>query len=517
MKKKIGIILLIIAILIILITGVIIFTGIGGEIRAYLKYKILTPKETIDLGKIENIKVTYTYRWQEESFDINVTDKDLIEMIENSISNKKLENYSSQIGLAIMGEYTIDIGNKTGFKFDSYDEDGFVIMYNNDKSFLTKINPEILRKIVDLVDEKLTEKVQMYKTDKISITKSTKGENGTILKEDIVNIEEKTAIEYIINQCKNIYTKEINYQPSIVSPNYEIDFNNNIKLLIYSKEERGWMLKDGFLLEAYGLNVFDTILENSFDNIANKKEMFTADKITITSPKKEIEITNKETIEKITTPIIYGNISRPDWIKTYNITEEYTTGIKVKINENEYLIPGIKTIGNRYVINKDGEISLCFTMQDIEKYIYELIGEKKEKQTGLVTIAVGEQKSNLEDINILKCKIDVENISTSIRKDTLTKTGVTLLLTSANEFVFSKCSGDDYKLYFYQNENWIECESISGNYTEAIIQRPKTKKLEEHIEWSEKYGELKVGKYKLERDIGINSTEGKLYIEFEIK
>lgn len=387
MKKKIGIIILITTIILSVVIGLIIFTGLGGEIKSYLYYKISTPKEVVSLDIPDHINVTYTYMWQEESFNVDVTDIELIKMIEDDISNRKLDNYSSQIGLAIIGEYKVYLGNDISFAFDSYDDDGFVMMHNNDKYFLTRINPEILRRIISIVDIKLTENIQIFKTDKITITKAILEDNkATILNKYNVNIDEKTAIEYILNQCKNVYTKEIDYQPSIVHPDYEIDFNNNVKLLIYKENQRGWLLQDGILSEAYGLNVFDTFLENAFNDIEQKKKMFSTDKITIVSPDKSVEITNKDTIEKITTPLIYSSITRPDWIQDYNITKEYNTGIKIKINDNEFLIPGIKMIGNRYVITKDNKISLCFPLQDIEKYINELLGNEEKISNGIYSL-----------------------------------------------------------------------------------------------------------------------------------
>lgn len=389
MKKKLGIIILIIFIIIVAVIGVLMFTGIGGEIRSVIYYKIHTPQEIVSLDKQEHIKVTYTYRWQEENFSIDVTDTELIKLIENNISNKKLDNYSSQIGLAIMGEYNVELGNDINFTFDSYDDDGFVMMNDKDKQFLTKINPEILKRIIEIVDVKLTENIQIFKTDKITATKRIMQENkASVLNEYKVDIEEKTAINYILEQCKNVYTEDINYELSIVAPDYELDFNNNVKLLIYKENQKGFMLKDGFLLRAYGLNSFDTILENTFDNLETKKQMFTGDKITIRSPNKSIEITNKDTIEKIVTPIIYSKIYKPEWIENYNITEEYNTGIKININDNEFLIPGISTIGNRYVITKDNKISLCFPLQNIEKYVYELLGIEEEKNTGAISIGI---------------------------------------------------------------------------------------------------------------------------------
>lgn len=382
MNKKMSIIILIIVIFIML-AGILIFTPIGREIRAFLYYKITTPRETVIIEEQEKIKITYKYGWTEESFDIDVTDKEFIKMIKDNISNKKLENYSGQIGLAVLGEYTVDLGSGISFKFDS--DDGFVMMNIGRKSFLTKINPEILSKVIEIVDIKLTENIQMFKTNKITI--SQKDEICTV----VTDIEEKTAIEYILNQCKNIYTKQINYEPTIVAPDYEMNFNNNVKLYIYKEKLQGWILKDGILSEAYGLNVFDTILENAFNNIAQKKEMFTTNKITITDSNKSIEIADKEIIEKITTPIIYSNIQEKDWLTNYDIAEEYNNGIKIKINSYEFLIPGKKgivTIGNRYIISEDRKISLCFPLQDIEEYANKLLGNKIEKTTGIVSIAV---------------------------------------------------------------------------------------------------------------------------------
>lgn len=373
MNKKILIITLIIAVFIML-AGILIFIPIGKEIRNYIQYKITTPKESVTIEEQEKIKITYAYGWTEECFDIDVTDKEIIKMIKDNISNNKLENYSGQINLLIWGEYNVDLGSGISFKFDG--DDGFVMMNNGKKNFLTKINPEILRKITEIVDIKLTENIEMFKTNKITI--SQKDETCTV----VTDIEEKTAIEYILNQCKNIYIKEINYEPTIVAPDYEINFNNNVKLYIYKQKMQGWILKDGILSEAYGLNVFETILENSFNNIAQKKEMFTTNKITITDSNKSIEITDKETIEKITTPIIYSNMQEKDWLENYDIAEEYNNGIKIKINSYEFLIPGKKgsvTIGNRYIISEDRKKSLCFPLQNIEEYVNELLGNKTEK------------------------------------------------------------------------------------------------------------------------------------------
>ena len=143
--------------------------------------------------------------------------------------------------------------------------------------------------------------------------------------------------------------------------------------------------------EVIALNTFDTIIDNVLENNKTKREMFTTNLIVLTDNNKTIEITDIDSIEKITTPLIYSSISTPEWLENYDITDEYNNGIKVKINDYEYLIPGKingVTIGNRYIISEDGKISLCFPLVSIDEYINELLGNKVDKSGGTTIIAV---------------------------------------------------------------------------------------------------------------------------------
>ena len=383
MKKKIVIIILVIVAVLLVLTGIIMYTDIGQEIKIFLYEQLELPKENIKIEELENVTIKYTYDGVEaESFEISTTDSELIEMIKE-ISNKKLPNYSGSLMLAVLGKYTVDIGNDIQIQFDNYDEDGYVRIVNKDNSFLTKINPDILKKVVDIVDKKLTENIKIFETDKITISQKDNLEQ--------IEITEKTAIDYLLEQCKNVYIKEVNYEPSIVTPDYKIDFNNNIVLNIYKENEKGWIFKDGILSEAYGLNSFDTIIDNVLENNETKREMFTTNLIVLTDNNKTIEITDIDSIEKITTPLIYSSISTPEWLENYDITDEYNNGIKVKINSYEYLIPGKingVTIGNRYIISEDGKISLCFPLVSIDEYINELLGNKVDKSGGTTIIAI---------------------------------------------------------------------------------------------------------------------------------
>ena len=381
MKKKVVIIVLVIVLILLVLSGIIIFTDAGQGVRTFLYEQLVLPKRTVTIGDLENVVITYKYD-EEESFDITTEDAELIKMIEE-ISNKRLVDHSSQIGLAYLGYYKVDLGNDISFTFDNYDDDGFVFITDKDRTFLAKIEPRILEKVMDIVDQELTERTKIFQTDKVTLSQKDNTNK--------IEITEKTAVDYILEQCKNVYIKEINYLPSIVTPDYELDFNNDIILAIYKDNAKGWLLKDGILSEAYRVDTFENIIKNALQDNQTKREMFATDKITIEYKNKSIEITDNEQIEKITTPLIYSDIATPSWLEDYDITEEYNGGIKVKINNYEYLIPGKKgdvTIGNRYIISQDEEISLCFPLKSIDSYINELLGIEVEQAGGATVIAI---------------------------------------------------------------------------------------------------------------------------------
>ena len=381
MKKKVVIIVLVIVVILLVLSGIIIFTDAGQGVRTFLYEQLVLPKRTVTIGDLENVVITYKYD-EEESFDITTEDAELIKMIEE-ISNKRLVDHSSQIGLAYLGYYKVDLGNDVSFTFDNYDDDGFVFITDKDRTFLAKIEPRILEKVMDIVDQELTERTKIFQTDKVKLSQKDNTNK--------ITITEKTAVDYILEQCKNVYIKEINYLPSIVTPDYELDFNNDIILAIYKDNAKGWLLKDGILSEAYRVDTFENIIENALEDNQTKREMFSTDKITIEYKNKSIEITDNEQIEKITTPLIYSDIATPSWLEDHDITEEYNGGIKVKINNYEYLIPGKKgdvTIGNRYIISQDGKISLCFPLKSIDSYINELLGIEVEQAGGATVIAI---------------------------------------------------------------------------------------------------------------------------------
>jgi len=286
-------------------------------------------------------------------------------MIRNEIYNQNLKDYSREIGLLIFGEYTVYLENNIYFKFDGYEDNGWIRLYNNGKDILTKINPEILNRVKEKVDVKLTENIQMFKTEKITVIDKWDKQH---------DFESKAIIEYILELCKGFYIKELKEQKNIEKPDYKIDFNNGVEIYKYSSKDNGYLLKDNMVYEIYGMQFFSTILENAFNKAEELSKSLRADRVNIVTPTKNVEITDEYVVDKITSFIIYSSIHDDGaWLENYDISEEYNSGIKIKINNYEFLIPGDKHIGNRFLITENGKILSCFPLIDLEAYVETLI------------------------------------------------------------------------------------------------------------------------------------------------
>lgn len=155
---RMEIIVLIVLIIVIILAVILKYTKIGQEIIESISSKFESKTEVITIEQPEKIKLTYTEKLSMEDFDMEVSDEELIKMIVDNISNKELFN-ETKAGLMLMifGDYKVDLGNGVSFAFDDCDA-GYIKIYTPEKEFITKINPELLKKIKDIVD---TESEQM--------------------------------------------------------------------------------------------------------------------------------------------------------------------------------------------------------------------------------------------------------------------------------------------------------------------------------------------------------------------
>lgn len=109
----------------------------------------------------------------------------------------------------------------------------------------------------------------------------------------------------------------------------------------------------------------------------------------------------------------------------------------------------------------------------------------------------------------------IEKVSMDIKERTLTKTGVTIIITDDNEKPY------EYSQWFMiekkQKDEWIPLKPIDKNhidYNLALIYR-ENKNLEYEIDWTKLYGKLKKGNYRLIKRVYDNEYKY-FWVEFTI-
>ncbi len=104
----------------------------------------------------------------------------------------------------------------------------------------------------------------------------------------------------------------------------------------------------------------------------------------------------------------------------------------------------------------------------------------------------------------------MDKVSIKIKENTLSKTGATIIITDENKIPYS-LEQDDYTLEKNIFGNlWVGLPLKSGYYIEPFCGHGENGITEMKIDWTERYGELKKGKYR------IVIVENKLYAEFNI-
>jgi len=150
---------------------------------------------------------------------------------------------------------------------------------------------------------------------------------------------------------------------------------------------------------------------------------------------------------------------------------------------------------------------ILYDVYDCTQYSTPLIKSKGEKFNCTI---------NVEEVPKLN---EVDGVSMTIKKGTLTKYGATVIITDTNKNKY------DYGAYFRidikKNDSWEEGEKIGDAYFNMIAYTvDKNNKLELKQDWSNIYGELDKGQYRIVKDVCVNEscTEKKeFYAQFIIK
>lgn len=106
-------------------------------------------------------------------------------------------------------------------------------------------------------------------------------------------------------------------------------------------------------------------------------------------------------------------------------------------------------------------------------------------------------------------------LSISAEETILSNEGINLILKLDGSSSFSRVRDNDFIIYKEDNGNWEELEAYVEPDKNTI--NKSSSKIIEKINWTQKYGVLEPGIYKLERTVNISDVETSYYVIFEIK
>lgn len=114
------------------------------------------------------------------------------------------------------------------------------------------------------------------------------------------------------------------------------------------------------------------------------------------------------------------------------------------------------------------------------------------------------EEKKLQNINL--------KVSLSLKKDTLTKTSATIIISDISEQ--ENTYGEWFRIDKKTNQFWEELKPIDDNYAfkDIAYKMGENHQLEMNIDWSKLYGELESGEYRLIKDL---YNDGHIYLSVE--
>ena len=375
--------------------------------------------KTSQMEAVERVVLIYDYYTptlteNANKLTIEITEQEQVKALTKSFESLDITDYSDKVGLIISGIYQVDFENGTKILFDS-NTDEYASLIKDEKKSLIKIPTEFKDTIIKKVDEKLTEKAMQYQTDKITIIPQVEQENqepevyesiepieGTE-QENIVNnleeitdtdvgeetnqleentipkgafvIEDKYALQSILEDCKNIATSK-NANANNFVKDYEIDFNNGIRIEVFIKECIGKMHKENQGVEIVKLPVgLVDLISNRIDNEkSGKTELFNVEMLTIEHNGIATDITDIEKVQGITQRLMYSKIAHLNYLDSETFKIETTPEDYIlNINNCRIVIYGNPNYASRQIIYQDGTYDDITLMKGLEEYIKTLV------------------------------------------------------------------------------------------------------------------------------------------------
>lgn len=156
--------------------------------------------------------------------------------------------------------------------------------------------------------------------------------------------------------------------------------------------------------------------------------------------------------------------------------------------------------------NKKNEVSN--KMQNIDNTIVDNVINDNSIDDNSINNQIIDSPQNLDIIAKDKAKVSIE-----IKSGTLSTLGATIIITDKNISPYTWKPG--YKLQMKKDGKWTDLEPLHEiTFDEAPFVLNENSKFEEVIDWTEDYGEVSAGDYRIVKSVYYNENKFDFFAEF---
>lgn len=348
-------------------------------------YITATEENTNNKDKIK-IRYAYTYsvptadnlnEMQNEEYGENYIDILEIKLEGNRLEeiSKILENVSfekadlsaykgTNLAIGVGGEFEVTINNDITLLLDSR----WSIYTKAEESYIIETPEELYDKIAIIVQEEVNKNEKNYSAKKITIIPRNAESK------DVVITDEK-HIDILIENLKyskvNVYEEEMENE----TETYLIDLNNGVQIHVFSASTVGYIIDNTEKYYVAFMTDFEDIVSTLYENyIEGRTNTIKADEIVVKYQGKEYKVVDKNKIGEIINYLVMEcQYNDYDFLKDYSEEQFGDEDIIIQLEKSKIIIPGNRSIGNRYYINEIGKVYMVSGLSDVETYFKELV------------------------------------------------------------------------------------------------------------------------------------------------
>jgi hypothetical protein len=167
-----------------------------------------------------------------------------------------------------------------------------------------------------------------------------------------------------------------------------------------------------------------------------------------------------------------------------------------------------KTMKNQIKENNNKKNEVSNKMQNIDNTIVDNVINDNSIDDNSINNQIIDSPQNLDIIAKDKAKVSIE-----IKSGTLSTLGATIIITDKNISPYTWKPG--YKLQMKKDGKWTDLEPLHEiTFDETPFVLNENSRFEEEIDWTEDYGEVSAGDYRIVKSVYYNENKFDFFAEF---